>query len=147
MPFVQHHDEWEGPDPIGSDPEAPLPTYTARPVDPGRRLAAIFDECWRSMAAKHQEWRGVRPSDRGMAVRYLKGTMLTQVDPDVAEQYVRSFAPAVAAGEVDVKDGQLPFMVFTRWWGTTEVNTDEPERKALAAWMIEESRRKRLTES
>ena len=129
----------DDPEPIGADPYASLPQRSVRPVDQGAWLAKLFDECWRTMARSHREWRSVTPSKRGMAVGYIKGVMLEQVDVDIAEAYVRAFAPAVAEGRIEVKEGQIPFERFTAWWGREEIEDPQiaSERKAENAAIME----------
>jgi hypothetical protein len=130
---VAMSDYRDDPDPIGADPTAPLAApRSTRPADQGVWLAKLFDECWRKMARSHREWAGVRPSSRPIAIRYIKGVMLEQVDVEVAEAYIRSYAPAVADGRCEPKLGQVPFQHFVGWWGSEEI--EDPavvrERKA-----------------
>jgi hypothetical protein len=128
--------------PIGADPAAPLPVYGAKPVDQGVRLAALFDERWLRMSRKRPQWRGVRPSSRGMAIGYLKGVMLTQVDADVAEVYIDAYVAAVADGRTSPKLGQFPFEHFTAWWGREEIEMPaSAEEKDHRARRLAEGRR------
>jgi hypothetical protein len=139
---MPRHDPYAGdPDPLGGDPEAPYPSFKVKAVDPATTLALQFDQKWYAMA-RRKGLRGIRPSDRGMAIGYLRGVMLTQVDPDVALEYMTAFIGAVRDEEVEIKTGQFAFEKFTKWWGRIEV--DDPvttaEDKARAAAAVEKYR-------
>jgi hypothetical protein len=122
------------PEAIGADPSAPLPSHVLKNPDPAKWLALYFDRRWQGMAQRTREWRGSRPSERGKAIGYLKGVMLTQVDPDIAQAYIDSFIRAARSGEIELKEGQLPFERFTGWWGRQEVVDpvqQEKDRKSM----------------
>jgi len=118
---VPRHVPDDDPDPIGADPHAPLPQHRVKPPDPGKELALYFDNRWHDRARRSSQWRGTRPSDRGKAIGYLRGVMLTQVDPDIARAHIDAFISAVFSGEVELKEEQLPFERFTGWWGRQAV--------------------------
>ena len=106
----------------------PSPSSTVKPPDPAGSLALYFDTQWGKRANHSRQWRGSRASERGKAIGYLKGVMLTQVDPEIAQAYIDAFISAVVSGEVELKEGQLPFERFTGWWGRQPV--DDPVETA-----------------
>jgi hypothetical protein len=131
----------QDPDPIGADLSAPLPGQRIKPPNPGTTLALYFDHRWLTMAQRSRQWRGSRPSERGKAIGYMKGVMLTQVDEDMARAYIDAFVSAVASGEVEIKEGQLPFERFTGWWGRDVVA--DPVEEERNRQVREEMRRRR----
>jgi hypothetical protein len=70
----------------------------------------------------------------------MKGVMLTQVDEDIARAYIDAFVSAVASGEVELKEGQLPFERFTGWWGREPV--DDPVETAARREVFAELRQR-----
>lgn len=135
VPNGYNPDDDYPPDAIGEDPDTPLPVHRVRQIDQGTWLARYFDERWHAMARRHREWRMTKPSERGAAVKYMKGVMLAQVDFDVAEAYVQAYVNAVGDGVVAPKEGQLPFLHFTGWWGHEEIADpkERAERQAMIA--------------
>lgn len=106
---------------LGGDPTPKLRSSVVKPPDPAKMLALHFDDRWQNMARRSQRFRGIPGSKRGMAIGYIKGVMLTQVDPDIARAHMDAFVSAVASGEVELNDEQLPFERFTGWWGRQQV--------------------------
>lgn len=129
------------PEPYGKDPEAPLPVKRVKPVDPGWALAVYFDERWGARANHSRQWRGSRASDRRKAVGYIKSVMLVQIEPDMVRAYIDAFITAVLAGEIELKDEQLPFERFTGWWGRQPVG--DPAEEARNRQVLAEMRRRR----
>jgi len=137
----RHNEDWGAPT-IGEGPDRNPVSASVAAHSKADELAALFDTCWRQMARRKREWRTERPSIRTVARAYIRDTMFAQVEPDVAETYIRAFAPAVADGRVTVKEGELPFVTFMRWWGSEEISTTSADDKALAAWAIERYRQR-----
>lgn len=109
-------------DAIGEDPEAPLPTLTARPPQPQVRLAKYFEQRWNTDAlGLHPEWRGeYRGIEIGMAIGYIKRTFL---DAGYSDEHVEAMIDAFfddlinPSCALEIKQGQTAFQRFTGWWG------------------------------
>lgn len=129
------------PQPAGEDPHKPLRSHRVKPPDPATALALHFDQRWMDMARRSRRWRGVPGSKRGMAIGYIKGVMLTQVDEAVAREHMNAFVSAVAAGEVEINEEQIPFERFTGWWGRHPVA--DPAEVARNNQVLAEMRRRR----
>jgi hypothetical protein len=125
------------------DPEqaqgAPDERYVVPPVrlvpavDPAIALSQEFKDLWAAAKRKHRDLLGLtRSANAGMAIGYLRNTMLLEVDPEHVRAYMVAFIDAVVAGDVVVKEGQFAFEKFTAWWGREDVE-DPSERRQIQA--------------
>lgn len=132
MAGFRGHPDHDEPRPFGAPPESEDPPLRSTTIkgDPALALARLFDDVWREAAARDKHLRTLKPSSRPIAIKYLKGVMLRQVDVDVAEAYIRQFPARVLSGAVEIPEGKTPFQAFIGSWGDEQV-TDPGEEDRL----------------
>jgi hypothetical protein len=108
---------------IGDDPTT-APQGTVAPVRPAVQLARQFDAMWYSdVVSKYPGWRRA-PSNRGVASGYIDRFFIdTGYSTEHVEAYFEEFFDELADphSTLDLRDGQMPFQLFTGWWGHHEV--------------------------
>lgn len=133
MAGFKGHPDHDDPTPIGASEDIPIPASVTR-GDPAVYLARLFDQVWREGVGKDPRLRALRPSSRPIAIRYLKGVMLQQVDVDVAESYIRQFPSRVVSGAVEIHEGKSPFQAFIGSWGQEQVVDPVEHDRLLGAF-------------
>jgi hypothetical protein len=121
----------------GGDPTAAL-EGTVAPVKPAVQLARQFDAMWyEEVVTRYPNWRR-SPSNRGVATGYLQRFFIdTGYSNEHVEEYFATFFAELADphSTLDLRDGQMPFQLFTGWWGHQEVADpaiDRAKRERIA---------------